>query len=134
MAQVSFYLIQTQQRQAELACRVCRKIALVEKIPLLVKCAKAAELEHFDALLWQFEPSSFVAHDVDDTTSPICLSLQIPDSFQGFCLNLSDQVVDHSRFERVIEIIENNEQAKNIGRQKFKAYREQGIEPVTFKV
>lgn len=134
MAQVSFYLIQTQQRQAELACRVCRKTALVEKTPLLVTFSKAAELAQFDALLWQFEPSSFVAHDVDDPNSPICLSLTVPEKFKGFCLNFSEQALDHGRFDRVIEIIENNEQAKAIGRQKFKAYREQGIEPVTFKV
>lgn len=134
MSQVSFYLIQTQQRQVELACRLCRKTAQVEKIPLLVKFDQASHLDQFDALLWQFEPSSFVAHDVDDPSSPICLSLKTFENVKGFCLNLSEQAIDHKLFDRVIEIIENNEQSKAIGRQKFKAYREQGIEPVTFKV
>ena len=42
--------------------------------------------------------------------------------------------MEPKRFSRVIEIIENNPEARAAGRLRFKAYREQGIEPVTHQV
>lgn len=138
MADVSFYVIQTQISQAVLACRICRKSFNTRQLPVLVKFEKQAELEQFDSLLWQFDPSSFVPHDVvqveDDSTSPILLSLHVPEQFQGLCLNMGQNAVEPKRFRRVIEIIENNPEARAAGRLRFKAYREQGIEPVTHQV
>lgn len=134
MPQVTFYLIQNEQQQVELACRLCRKIALTEKKPLLVKFTQQHAMEQFDALLWQFEPTSFVPHDIDDTHAPICLSLTIPEQFEGYCINLGKDAISNQSLDRIIEIIENNEAAKQLGRDRFKTYREQGIEPNTFKV
>ena len=139
MAALSFYIIQTNMSQAELACRICRKSISTGQIPVLVKFDQQADLEHFDSLLWQFDPSSFVPHDVvqksgDDVSSPICLSLFIPEQFQGICINLGQNAIDPTRFSRVIEIIENHDTARAAGRVRFKAYREQGIEPVTYQV
>ncbi|MGH1400432.1 MAG: DNA polymerase III subunit chi, partial [Acinetobacter tandoii] len=37
-------------------------------------------------------------------------------------------------FSQIIEIIENNDSAKQLGREKFKQYRRLGIEPQTFKL
>lgn len=134
MTQVTFYLIQNEQQQADLACRLCRKIALSEHIPLLVKFSQQSQMMQFDAQLWQFEPASFVPHDIDDTHSPICLSLQVPAQYNGCCINLGDDAVSLAGFSRIIEIIENNEAAKQLGRERFKTYRDLGIEPNTFKV
>ncbi|WP_411670651.1 DNA polymerase III subunit chi, partial [Acinetobacter baumannii] len=39
-----------------------------------------------------------------------------------------------NHFSHIIEIVENNEAAKQIGREKFKMYRRLGIEPRTFKL
>ena len=139
MADVNFYVIKTQMTQAELACRICRKSISTGQTPVLVKFEQQAELEHFDSLLWQFDASSFVPHDVvenaiDHAASPICLSLHIPEQFQGICINLGQHAIDSTRFSRVIEIIENNTEARAAGRLRFKAYREQGIEPVTHQM
>lgn len=134
MADVGFYLIQSQIRQLDLACRICRKSIQTSQQPLLVKFDDINALQQFDALLWQFDASSFVAHDVDDLNSPICLSLTLPEQFDGDCLNLGQELVDPQRFLRVLEIIENTEAAKVAGRERFKAYRALGIEPVTHQV
>ena len=139
MVEVSFYIIQSDISQAELACRICRKSINTGQTPVLVKFAQQVDLEQFDSLLWQFDPSSFVPHDVvhkvgDDIASPICLSLHTPEQFQGICLNLALHAVEPARFSRVIEIIENHDTARAAGRLRFKAYREQGIEPVTHQV
>ncbi len=139
MAELNFYIIQNDISQADLACRICRKSISTGQTPVLVKFEQQAELENFDSLLWQFDPSSFVPHDVvenaiDYAASPICLSLHIPEQFQGICLNLGQHAIDSTRFSRVIEIIENNDTARAAGRVRFKAYREQGIEPITYRV
>lgn len=132
--QVSFYLIQNEQRQADLACRLCRKTLQKERQPMLILCHSTQQLEALDALLWQFDPVSFIPHDVDDPTSPICLSYQLPPQFQGICINLSGQAIQGAGIQRIVEIVENSEQAKTDGRQRFKAYRSMGLEPDTFKV
>ena len=139
MAELNFYIIQNDISQADLACRICRKSISTGQTPVLVKFEQQAELENFDSLLWQFDPSSFVPHDVvenaiDHAASPICLSLHIPEQFQGICINLGQHAIDSTRFSRVIEIIENNDTARVAGRVRFKAYREQGIEPITYRV
>ena len=143
MADVSFYVIQTQISQAELACRICRKSFNTGQLPVLVKFEQQAELEQFDSLLWQFDAGSFIPHDVirndaaridDDSTSPIGLSMHVPENFQGICLNMGQHALEPTRFSRIIEIIENNTEARAAGRLRFKAYREQGIEPVTHQM
>lgn len=134
MADVNFYVIKTQMTQAELACRICRKSFNIGQLPVLVKFEQQAALEQFDHLLWQFDPLSFIPHDIDDSNSPICLSMQIPEPFQGICLNMGHHALEIQRFSRIIEIIENNDQARETGRLRFKAYRDQGIQPVTHHV
>lgn len=159
MSEVSFYVIQTQISQAELACRICRKSLSTGQVPVLVKFEQQAVLEEFDNLLWQFDASSFVPHDslssnslpsssvlngslsnkrapgvLENNISPIYLSLHIPEQFQGMCLNMGQQAVQAQKFNRVIEIIDNNPAAREAGRLRFKAYREQGIEPITHHV
>ncbi len=134
MADVNFYVIKTQMTQAELACRICRKSFNIGQLPVLVKFEQQAALEQFDHLLWQFDPLSFIPHDIDDSNSPICLSMQIPEPFQGICLNMGHHALEIQRFSRIIEIIENNDHARETGRLRFKAYRDQGIQPVTHHV
>ena len=134
MTQVSFYLIQNEQRLADLACRLCRKTLQKDPQPVLLLCASRQQLEQLDALLWQFDPVSFIPHDIDDPASPICLSCTVPEQFQGICINLSNQPLQAPGMQRIMEIVENNEQAKADGRQRFKAYRSMGLEPDTFKV
>lgn len=134
MTQVSFYLIQNQQRQADLACRLCRKTLQKERQSVLILCENRQQMETLDALLWQFDPLSFIPHDIDDPSSPICLSCQLPPQFQGICINLSGQAIQTGSVQRLLEIVENSESAKAEGRQRFKAYRSMGLEPDTFKV
>lgn len=134
MADVGFYLIQSQIRQVDLACRICRKSIQAGQQPLLVKFDDMALMQQFDALLWQFDASSFVVHDIDNLSSPICLSLTLPEQYEGDCLNLGQAMVDPQRFSRVLEIVENSDHAKVAGRERFKAYRALGIEPVTYQV
>jgi hypothetical protein len=50
-------------------------------------------------------------------------------------LNFNDQALEQfEKFSHIIEIIENNESAKQQGREKFKQYRRLGVEARTFKL
>ncbi len=53
----------------------------------------------------------------------------------GLCLILTVRhLKPMQNFSHIIEIIENHEAAKVLGREKFKQYRRLGIEPQTFKL
>ena len=52
----------------------------------------------------------------------------------GFLANKDDVVISGKDSEAINEIVENNEPAKQIGREKYKAYRRLGIAPQTHKL
>lgn len=136
MTDVVFYVLQsTEQSVASLACRLCKRVAIVAKQPLFVRFSRRDELERFDALLWSFAADSFIPHAIDDLHSPVCLGvLQPPTGFEGCCLNLADDAADATAFDRIIEIIGPDESAKQLGRQRFKHYRHMGLSPQTHQV
>ncbi|MCY1414355.1 DNA polymerase III chi subunit, HolC [compost metagenome] len=88
-----------------------------------------------DERLWDFDPVSFIAHGVDQPDAAVCISAKQPLEQGLLVFNFNNHAleqVDH--FSHIIEIVENNETAKQIGREKFKMYRRLGIEPRTFKL
>ena len=136
MADVVFYVLQsTEQSVASLACRLCRRIAIVAQQPLFVRFSRQSEMEIFDQLLWSFAADSFIPHAIDELQAPVCLGvLQPPTGFVGCCLNLADDAADATRFDRIIEIIGADEPAKQMGRRRFKDYRDIGLSPQTHHV
>lgn len=134
MTQVSFYLFEkSQERQAQIACRLCRK--LWQKNQMWIYAPEAEQQYAIDDLLWSFDPSSFLAHGIDQTDAPICISAQLPTDPHWMVIDLSDKALDQiDRFAHVIEIVEQTEAMKQQGREKFKQYRRDGIEPRTFKL
>jgi DNA polymerase-3 subunit chi len=88
-----------------------------------------------DNKLWSFDSSSFIAHGIDQLNSPVCISAELPPSNDWIVFNFNNHALEQTQdFRHIIEIIENNETAKQIGREKFKMYRRLGIEPRTFKL
>lgn len=136
MADVVFYVLQsTEQSVAGLACRLCHRISIVAKQPLFVRFSRPEQMAAFDDLLWSFSADSFVPHAIDDLRAEVCLGLQEPHvGFVGCCLNLADDAADATAFDRVIEIIGADEATKQLGRQRFKHYRQLGISPQTHQV
>lgn len=135
MAQVSFYLFENSiERQVESACRLCRKI-LNQHPRIWWYCVDSNLQNELDNKLWSFDPSSFIAHGIDQLNSPVCISAELPPSNDWIVFNFNNHALEQTQdFRHIIEIIENNETAKQIGREKFKMYRRLGIEPRTFKL
>ncbi len=136
MADVVFYVLQsTEQSVAGLACRLCHRISIVAKQPLFVRFSQPEQMAAFDHLLWSSAADSFIPHAIDDAQVAVCLGiLQPPAGFIGCCLNLADDAADATAFDRVIEIIGADEATKQLGRQRFKHYRQLGISPQTHQV
>ncbi|CAM4175532.1 DNA polymerase III subunit chi [Acinetobacter pragensis] len=135
MAKVSFYLFEkSPERQVESACRLCRKILRQsERIWLL---SDDAELrQQLDERLWSFDAAGFIPHGINQQDTPVCISEHLPEQPDWIVFNFNNQALEqYGNFSHIIEIIENNEPAKMIGRKKFKKYRHLGIEPQTFKL
>ena len=135
MAKVSFYLFeQSQERQVHSTCRLCRKI-LAKSAKIWLYSQNTALLQELDELLWSFDPNSFLGHGIDQPQAPICLSSQLPSDGDWIVFNFEAEALEQfAKFSHIIEIIENNEPAKQLGRAKYKQYRRFGLEVQTYKL
>ena len=135
MAKVSFYLFeQSDERQVEITCRLCRKLMAKDQRVWLYS-PDSALLHTLDERLWTFDETSFLPHGIDQPNSPICLSTQLPTDAMWIVFNFQAEALEQfEKFSHIIEIVENNEPAKQAGREKYKQYRRYGVEPRTFKL
>ena len=135
MAKISFYLFEkSPERQVESACRLCRKI-LRNAAKVWLHCPDIEMQQQLDERVWSFDPTSFIAHGIDQIDAPICISSRLPESLDWIVFNFNNQALEQvTQFSHIIEIIENAESAKQIGREKYKAYRRMGVSPQTFKL
>ena len=135
MTQISFYLFEkSNARQVESACRLCRKI-LNQQAKIWWYCTDSNMQIELDEMLWTFDPQSFIPHGIDDIESSVCISAQLPPSHDCIIFNFNHHALEQiQNIRHIIEIVENNESAKQIGREKFKMYRQFGIEARTFKL
>lgn len=133
--QISFYLFENStERQVESACRLCRKI-LNQHPQIWLHCTDSELQTELDEKLWTFDQLSFIPHGIDTPNSAVCISAELPPSKDWIVFNFNNHALEQTQdFRHIIEIIENNEPAKQIGREKFKLYRRLGIEPRTFKL
>ncbi|MBU3847661.1 MAG: DNA polymerase III subunit chi [Candidatus Acinetobacter avistercoris] len=135
MAKVSFYLFEkSPERQVESTCRLCRKI-LRQQAKIWIYCPDQDIQRELDDRLWSFDPQSFLTHGIDQQSAAICISADLPESPDWIVFNFNNQALEHvSQFGHIIEIVENDEAAKQAGREKFKTYRRLGISPQTHKL
>ncbi|EPF81620.1 DNA polymerase III subunit chi [Acinetobacter rudis] len=135
MTKVNFYLFeQSNERLVHSTSRLCRKI-LRKPVKIWLYCPDQHLQQQLDDELWSFDASSFLAHGINQTQAPICISAELPDDKTWIVFNFDQHAIDPTiQFEHIIEIIENNEPAKVIGREKFKTYRQHGIQAQTYKL
>ena len=132
MAKVSFYTHIANYDQ--FACKLVKTVFL-KKESLLVLTENQQQAYTFDQKLWQFEDESFIPHQVmteasDELAERIVIAYE---EIQGQInskniLNLSKQVVTYSHFERVLELVEQTEEAMDAARERYKMYKNAGFE------
>jgi DNA polymerase-3 subunit chi len=112
------------------ACRLARK-AYLSGQPLIV-LAEPERLKRFDEQLWTFKPLEFVPHCMADSAlaaeTPVLLTASLESVTQHqILLNLGATVPPQfARFERLLEVVGNEEHELVAGRDRYRFYRDRG--------
>jgi DNA polymerase-3 subunit chi len=132
--QVDFYVLTPSAPSAgHLACRLCLK-AWEEGYGVSVLAASDADARALDELMWEFPAGRFLPHELGaaDLAVPVTIVSQpaaIP-SGRDAVVNLTTAAIpEPGRFRRLLEIVPADEQLRAASRDKFRAYRSQGLEP-----
>ena len=122
-----------------LACRIAEKAYLAKQ--KVVCFADAALLPRLDELLWTFGDGSFVPHDMvtregASCDAPVALTTgPLPAEHADVLINLADSVPPFfEKFARVAEFLDGRPEVRSAGRERFKAYRGQSLDPQTHNV
>ena len=138
---VDFYVLASADAASRLrfACRLAEKVYhLNQRVHLHTDSAPlAAEI---DELLWTFRQGSFVPHEVSKAgqapLSPITIGHgdgRPPDA--DLLINLASNVPGFvAGFSRVAEIVDASDGGKQLGRERFRHYRDSGRPPVTHTI
>jgi DNA polymerase-3 subunit chi len=141
MTRVDFYILQGDDAHTRplFTCRLAEKAyALGHRV--YIHTESATQTTHLDELLWTFKQDSFLPHAVQgaepDAPSPILLGHAAePDANTDVLINLAPEVpLFFSRFERVAELIDQQEQRKRQGRERYSFYRDRGYELQTHQL
>jgi len=137
MAEVSFYILPTQSQHERLlfACKLIEK-AYRSGCFCYVLTDTAGQSQQIDNLLWTFRAGSFIPHqlytgDIPKTEQVLIGSLPAPAQWQKTVINLSSQCANA---ERVLEILDNSEATKAVGRERYRHYKEAGHNLTTHKM
>lgn len=142
MAEISFYILSTSsvQERYRFACKLIEK-AYRSGSFCYVQTDSPQQSQTMDELLWTFRPNSFIPHQIYHNETPqfpntVLIGNQAaPVQWQKVILNLSSSLpADLNSAEKVLEILDNNEQIKAMGRDRFRHYKRLGIVPVTHKL
>jgi DNA polymerase-3 subunit chi len=138
---VDFYVSAESGEAARLrlACRIAEKAYLAQQ-RVVVLC-DATLLPKVDDLLWTFGDGSFVPHDTVTTAAapveaPVALTTgAFPASHTDILINLGNTVpAGFESFARVAEFLDARPEVRTAGRDRFKIYRANSIEPQTHNI
>ncbi|CAI8725986.1 DNA polymerase III subunit chi [Methylocaldum szegediense] len=135
MTRVDFYVLPTGDAHSRrvLACRLTEK-AIKQRLTVFLYAASEEEEQVLDDLLWTFRQGSFVAHERLDalgaqTEAPVLIGHRAaPQLPKDILINLSPATPpDLDRFERLIEIVDQDEAIRQAGRRRYRFYMDQGL-------
>jgi DNA polymerase-3 subunit chi len=140
---IDFYVLKHADARARnvFACRLTEK-AYLKDLKVLVLADDDAQARDFDALLWTFSDDSFVPHQImsspQTAPSPVPVRISSDPAHQwpaDLVLNLGNHRPESlTRFPRIAEIIDNDENRKRLGRERFKFYRERQLTLETHQI
>lgn len=133
MPKVDFYVLSAADPQARyrLACRIAEKAySLGHRVHIHTDSSEGAQ--QVDALLWTFRDRSFVPHEIEPQLEARC-TVTIGHGWEPPCcevlINLATQAPEFfHRFARVAEIVAQEQDSRDAGRERYRFYRDQGCE------
>lgn len=131
MTKVDFYTGSSDKLRT--ACQLSQK-AMQNGLRVLIQTPDEATTEALNQLLWHYPATAFIPHcrseDAAANDMPVVVGHQsenFPHSEVLISLH-TDCLPFFSRFERVIEIVSQDEQDARLGRDRFGFYRDRGYE------
>ena len=144
--QVDFYVLAGSDPADRLrfACRLVEK-AWLKQHRVRVQFDAGGELEAFDQMLWTFSDRSFVPHrragKPDDAPAPALAPVVIADGADAdpadgdVLVNLASAApASLDGWTRIAEIVDGDAGRRNLGRERYRAYRERGLTPATHEM
>ncbi len=142
-AQVDFYILENPniREKHKYACRIVQK-AVSRGLRVYIQMDDPAQCEQLDKLLWTFSQGSFIPHGIctgqalDWDDYPVQIG-DSPGAESGasILVNLCSEAPQvHNQFERVVELVSGDPADKASARERFRRYRETGVEPATHNV
>ncbi|NND55524.1 MAG: DNA polymerase III subunit chi [Gammaproteobacteria bacterium] len=137
---VDFYVLSSSGANGRLhfACRLAER-AYGELDEIYAHTESPAMAGQLDELLWTFRQGSFIPHETlsgQEPRSAVCIGTPAQPRESGqLLINLTGEVPAFAeQFARIAEIVDTDESSRAASRQRFKRYREMGIEPVTHTI
>jgi len=136
MTRVDFYVLQSTTTADRLAyvCRLAEKASEREQL-LHIYSSDCRLLARLDEQLWSYKADSFVPHRLLSTAGltstaddePVLLSSAEPPPDRRVLLNLDAEVPPFfSRFERLLEVIDQSPVVREAGRERYRFYKHRG--------
>lgn len=129
-----FYLIakpRFREQPLLLVCKLAQKV-LETGQPLMILARDFAQAEDIDDLLWAFDDTAFIPHQLvgndDDAEVPVLIAppgMDAPE--RPLVINLRDQAV-RGAVERVLEVVPAEPDARDGSRQRWREYQQAGFE------
>lgn len=141
MTRVDFYLLSAAAGSTVAAvCRLCEKAVGAGK-RLYLHTPDPAVADDMDGALWSFRQGGFIAHErhagtpIEEPPPPVLIgNSEAPASHRDVLINLGEDVPGwFSSFERVLEVVPDDDARRAKSRERFRFYRERGYELKTFE-
>jgi len=133
MSRVDFYVLPDDSRRSlqHFACRLAEK-ACLQGQKILIQTQSADESRALDDLLWTMQDNNFIPHSIFDVASNDDQAVIInhnnePIENIQLLINLSSQAIQHS-CEHIAEVLNQQADCKQTGREHYKTYRDSGFE------
>lgn len=137
MSDITFYILPTasQHERYAFTCKLIEK-AYRSGVFCYVLTDDNAQSQRIDDLLWTFRAGSFIPHqrytgEIPTIPQVLIGTLPPPKDWQHTVLNLSSNC---TTAQRVLEILDNSEATKVIGRQRYRQYKDAGYHLTTHKI
>jgi len=142
MPEVSFYILSSpsQAERQIFACKLIEKIYRSGQFCYVLTDSEQ-QSQQIDHQLWVFRAASFIPHQVFHGECPqyqktILIGVApLPEQWQKVVVNLSStypQQTEHC--ERILEILDNSESSKQLGRNRYRHYQQAGLKITTHKL
>ena len=139
--QIDFYVLQEQSPDGrfKLACRIIEKAYRLGH-RIYVRTSDPDHTNKLDDLLWTFSQNSFIPHQLSSESnsidSPVVIgeNLLATDDTDVVISVADDPVSNFTAYPRIVDIVGCKDEEKASGRDRFRYYRERGVEPNTHQI